>query len=75
MIGGFETSNRTLLIRNAGQDRSIPVPLTIEHRDSPIADYGKDFSCIVYPNMNHGRSDEDTGQIYPFLNDVLNWLE
>ena len=57
------------------QDSSIPIPLTVEILDSLIADYGKDFSYIVYPNMNHGWRDEDTGQMYPVLYDALNWLD
>jgi len=58
-----------------GQDSSIPVPLTVEILDSLIADHSKDFDYIVYPNMNHGWRDEDTGQMYPVLYDVLNWLD
>ena len=57
-----------------GQDRSIPVPLTIEILSSLITDHGKDFSYILYPNMNHGWRDEDTGQMYPVLYDALNWV-
>ena len=56
------------------QDSSIPVPLTVEILDSLIADYGKDFSYIVYPNMNHGWRDANTDQIYPVLYDALKWL-
>jgi dipeptidyl aminopeptidase/acylaminoacyl peptidase len=57
------------------QDSSIPVPLTVEILDSLIADYGKDFSYIVYPNMNHGWRDADTDQMYPVLYDALKWLD
>jgi len=56
------------------QDSSIPVPLTTEILDSLITDHDKDFSYIVYPNMNHILRDVDTGQIYPVLDDALNWL-
>ena len=41
---------------------------------SLITDHGKDFSYILYPNMNHGWRDEDTGQMYPVLYDALNWV-
>lgn len=58
-----------------GQDRSIPIPLTVEILDSLIADYDKDFSYIVYPNANHGLVDEDTRAYYPFLLDSLKWLD
>jgi dipeptidyl aminopeptidase/acylaminoacyl peptidase len=57
------------------QDSSIPIPLTVEILDSLIADYGKDFSYIVYPNMNHGWRDVDTDQMYPVLYDALKWLD
>ena len=57
------------------KDSSIPIPLSIEILDSLIADQGKDYSYIVYPNMNHGWRDEDTGQMYPVLYDTLNWLD
>jgi dipeptidyl aminopeptidase/acylaminoacyl peptidase len=57
------------------QDNSIPVPLTIEILDSLVADDGKDFSYIVYPNRGHGWTDPDTGQVYPVLLDALNWLD
>lgn len=58
-----------------GQDRSIPVPLTIEIIDSLVADQGKDFSYVYYPNMHHGWKDVDTAGLYPVLNDALEWLE
>jgi hypothetical protein len=57
------------------QDSSIPIPLTIEILDSLIADQGKDFSYIVYPNGNHVLEDEDTHARYPIMLDALNWLE
>jgi dienelactone hydrolase len=57
------------------QDDSIPIPLTIENIDSLVADYGKDFSHILYENKGHGWTDVDTGQMYPVLSDALNWLE
>jgi dipeptidyl aminopeptidase/acylaminoacyl peptidase len=57
------------------QDDSIPIPLTIDILDSVVADYGKDFSTIVYPNKGHGWTDVDSGQIYPVLSDALNWLD
>jgi dipeptidyl aminopeptidase/acylaminoacyl peptidase len=58
-----------------GQDRSIPVPLTTEILDSLVADHGRDFSYLVYPNMHHLWRDKDTGQVYPVLYDALNWLD
>lgn len=58
-----------------GQDRSIPVPLTIEIIDSLVADQDKDFTYVYYPNMLHGWKDVDTGGLYPVLNDTLRWLE
>ena len=58
-----------------GQDSSIPVPLTVEILDSLVTDHSKDFSYIVYPNMNHVWRDADTGQMYPVLYDALNWLD
>ena len=57
------------------QDDSIPVPLTTEILDSLIADQGKDFSYIVYPNGNHALVDEDTHGSYPNMLDALNWLD
>jgi len=57
------------------QDSSIPSPLTIEILDSLITDHDKDFTYIVYPNKGHGWRDVDTGQVYPVLNDALNWLD
>jgi dipeptidyl aminopeptidase/acylaminoacyl peptidase len=57
------------------QDSSIPIPLTIEILDSLIADQGKDYSYIVYPNGNHVLEDEDTHARYPIMLDALNWLE
>ena len=57
------------------QDDSIPTPLTMEILGSLIADHGKDFSTIVYPNKGHGWTDVDPGQFYPVLTDALNWLE
>ncbi|MFC2041907.1 alpha/beta hydrolase family protein [Chloroflexota bacterium] len=56
------------------KDSSIPVPLTVEILDSLVTDHGKDFSYIVYPNMEHGWRDADTDQMYPVLYDALNWL-
>jgi dipeptidyl aminopeptidase/acylaminoacyl peptidase len=57
------------------QDDSIPVPLSIEILDSIIADQGKDFTYIVYPNGDHSLADADTGAYYPFLLDALSWLD
>ena len=57
------------------QDESIPTPLTVEILDSLVGDHDKDFSYIVYPNKDHSWRDIDTGQMYPVLNDALNWLE
>lgn len=57
------------------QDDSIPTPLTVEILDSLVDDHDKDFTYIVYPNKDHGWRDVDTGQMYPVLNDALNWLE
>jgi len=68
----FNASSLWLL---GAQDSSIPVPLTVEILDSLIADYGKDFSYIVYPNMNHGWRDANTDQMYPVLYYALKWLD
>ncbi|MFC1953063.1 alpha/beta hydrolase family protein, partial [Chloroflexota bacterium] len=57
------------------KDSSIPVPLTVEILDSLVTDHDKDFSYIVYPNMNHVWRDSDTDQMYPVLYDALNWLD
>jgi hypothetical protein len=57
------------------QDRSIPTPLTIEILDSLIADHDKAFTYIIYPNKGHGWRDVDNGQVYPVLNDALDWLD
>ncbi len=56
------------------KDNSISTPLVIEILDSLIADHGKDFSYIVYPNKGHSWEDVDTNQTYPVLFDALNWL-
>lgn len=57
-----------------GRDKSIPVYLTLKDLDALRRD-GKDFEYVFYPNANHGLRDEDTGAIYPFLLDALNWYE
>ena len=74
-LPSLQESDVPVLWLLGAQDDSIPVPLTIEILDSVVADHGKDFSHIVYPNKGHGWTDVDSGQIYPVLSDALNWLE
>ncbi len=57
------------------QDRSIPAALSVENLDALVAQQGKDFSYIIYPNANHNLRDVNTEQLYPFMIDALNWLD
>jgi len=56
------------------QDRSIPAALSVENLDALVAQQGKDFSYIIYPNADHDIRDTDTEQFYPLMIDALNWL-
>jgi len=56
------------------QDRSIPVPLSVENLDALVAQQGKDFSYIVYPNADHNLRDVNTEQFFPVMIDALNWM-
>jgi len=56
------------------QDRSIPVPLSIENLDTLVAQQGKDFSYIIYPNADHNLRDVNTEQFFPAMSDALNWM-
>ena len=57
-----------------GQDRSTPVPLSVEVLDALVAQQGKDFSYIIYPNADHNIRDQETEQFYPLMIDALNWM-
>ena len=56
------------------QDRSIPVALSVENLDALVAQQGKDFSYIIYPNADHSLRDVNTEQFFPAMSDALNWL-
>ena len=56
-----------------GQDRSTPTVLSVENLDALVAQYGKDFSYIIYPNADHNMK-TDTQQIHPFMIDALDWM-
>ena len=56
------------------QDRSIPVALSVENLDTLVAQQGKDFSYIIYPNADHNLRDVNTEQFFPAMSDALNWL-
>ena len=57
------------------QDRSIPIPLSIDNLDDLVAQQGKDFDYIVYPNAGHSLRDVSTEQFYPAMNDAANWID
>ena len=56
------------------QDRSIPIPLSIDNLDTLVAQQGKDFDYIVYPNADHSLRDVDTEQFFPAMSDAANWI-
>ncbi len=56
------------------QDRSIPVSLSIENLDALVAQQGKDFSYIIYPNADHNLIDVDTEQLFPAMSDASDWI-
>jgi len=56
------------------QDRSTPAALSVENLDALVAQQGKDFDYIIYPNADHNLRDPETEQFYPFMIDALNWL-
>ena len=57
-----------------GQDRSIPVALSIENLNTLVAQQGKDFSYIIYPNANHRLRDTNTSQFFPAMSDAVDWI-
>ncbi|MFC1930154.1 alpha/beta hydrolase family protein [Chloroflexota bacterium] len=56
------------------QDRSIPIPLSIDNLDTLVAQQGKDFDHIVYPNADHSLRDVNTEQFFPAMSDAANWI-
>ena len=56
------------------QDRSTPTVLSVENLDALVAEYGKDFSYIVYPNADHNLMDADTDQFFPAMSDAVDWM-
>ena len=42
------------------QDRSIPIPLSIDNLDALVAQQGKDFDYIVYPNADYNFRSNST---------------
>ena len=56
------------------QDRSIPVALSVENLDALVAQQGKDFSYIIYPNADHNLMDVDTEQLFPAMSEALDWI-
>jgi len=56
------------------QDRSIPAALSVENLDTLVAQQGKNFSYIIYPNADHDLRDINTEQFYPVMIDALNWM-
>jgi len=56
------------------QDRSTPVALSVENLDALVAQQGKDFSYIIYPNADHNLRDVNTEQFFPAMSDALNWI-
>ena len=56
------------------QDRSIPIPLSIDNLDTLVAQQGKDFDYIVYPNAGHSLRDVSTEQFYPAMSDAASWI-
>lgn len=56
------------------QDRSIPVALSVEKLDALIAQQGKDYSYIIYPNADHNLLDVNTNQFFPTIKDAVDWI-
>ncbi|MFC1972219.1 sigma factor-like helix-turn-helix DNA-binding protein, partial [Chloroflexota bacterium] len=56
------------------QDRSIPVALSVENLDTLVAQHGKDFSYIIYPNADHSLRDTNTSQFFPAMSDAASWI-
>jgi dipeptidyl aminopeptidase/acylaminoacyl peptidase len=56
------------------QDRSIPVALSVENLDTLVAQQGKDFSYIIYPNADHSLRDTNTSQFFPAMSDAASWI-
>ncbi len=56
------------------QDRSIPVALSVENLDALVAQQGKDFSYIIYPNADHNLIDVDTEQLFPAMSNAVDWI-
>ena len=56
------------------QDRSIPIPLSIDNLDALVAQQGKDIDYIVYPNAGRSLRDVSTEQFYPAMSDVASWI-
>ncbi|MFC1982735.1 alpha/beta hydrolase family protein [Chloroflexota bacterium] len=56
------------------QDRSIPIPLSTDNLDTLVAQQGKDFDYIVYPNAGHSLRDVSTEQFYPAMSDAASWI-
>ncbi|MFC2032129.1 alpha/beta hydrolase family protein [Chloroflexota bacterium] len=56
------------------QDRSIPIPLSIDNLDTLVAQQGKEFDYIVYPNAGHSLRHVSTEQFYPAMSDAANWI-
>ena len=56
------------------QDRSIPIPLSIDNLDNLVVQHGKDFDYIIYPKADHSLRDVDTEQFFPAISDAANWI-
>jgi dipeptidyl aminopeptidase/acylaminoacyl peptidase len=56
------------------QDKSIPVPLSIDNLDVLVDQQGKNFDYIVYPKAGHSLRDVNTEQFYPAMSDTANWI-
>ena len=55
-------------------DRSIPTALSVENLDTLVAQQGKDFNYIIYPNADHNLIDVDTEQLFPAMSDASDWI-
>ena len=70
-LGPASNSTRVIdgLIRGG-----MNVALSVENLDTLIAQHGKDYTYITYPNADHNMRDTDTEQFYPIMIDALNWM-
>ncbi|MCZ6901113.1 MAG: alpha/beta hydrolase, partial [Bacteroidetes bacterium] len=58
-----------------GQDRSNPTQADIAILETLIADFGKDFTILLFPSSNHDLIDLQTNEFDPeFVPSLLGWV-